>query len=361
MNRSTNPTIASYENASFPQASLPASNQAAENTPISGLTMPRSFLRALALLKYAGAAANHDLARVDDERAHAIQRAALEVAEGLHDREFGLDIFQMGDGSATERSVNDIIARYAEYYCGLQVSSHTHINHNQCASRIITVSMQVAVLLDIHQQLLPPLSKLAETLKVTEQYLPRLAPLGEIPFQTAQQLTHWSVQIQQAIEQINLASQPLRDLSMVGNEHSDAEFIQHLPAYINNQTGLRFCLQGNVLAGIPLQDIAVALSGQFRILALSLLNICEEMGRLQQDKQPEPLTAAMACVQVIGNDAAITFATQRSHAGCQRMLSITTYNLLQSINLLACTAHLLAEWINRFNPRHPHNAKTHKE
>lgn len=345
MNRSTNPTIARYENASFPQASLPASNQAAENTPISGLTMPRSFLRALALLKYAGAAANHDLARVDDERAHAIQRAALEVAEGLHDREFGLDIFQMGDGSAIERNVNDIIARYAEYYCGLQVSSHTHINHNQCASRIITVSMQVAVLLDIHQQLLPPLSKLVD----------------EIPFQTAQQLTHWSVQIQQAIEQINLASQPLRDLSMVGNEHSDAEFIQHLPAYINNQTGLRFFLKSNVLVGIPLQDIAVALSGQFRILALSLLNICEEIGRLQQDKQPEPLTAAMACVQVIGNDAAITFAAQLSHAGCQRMLSITTYNLLQSINLLACTAHLLAEWINRFNPRHPHNAKTHKE
>lgn len=345
MNRSTNPTIARYENASFPQASLPASNQAAENTPISGLTMPRSFLRALALLKYAGAAANHDLARVDDERAHAIQRAALEVAEGLHDREFGLDIFQMGDGSAIERNVNDIIARYAEYYCGLQVSSHTHINHNQCASRIITVSMQVAVLLDIHQQLLPPLSKLVD----------------EIPFQTAQQLTHWSVQIQQAIEQINLASQPLRDLSMVGNEHSDAEFIQHLPAYINNQTGLRFFLKSNVLVGIPLQDIAVALSGQFRILALSLLNICEEIGRLQQDKQPEPLTAAMACVQVIGNDAAITFAAQLSHAGCQRMLSITTYNLLQSINLLACTAHLLAEWINRFNPRHPHNAKIHKE
>ena len=345
MNRSTNPTIARYENASFPQASLPASNQAAENTPISGLTMPRSFLRALALLKYAGAAANHDLARVDDERAHAIQRAALEVAEGLHDREFVLDIFQMGDGSAIERNVNDIIARYAEYYCGLQVSSHTHINHNQCASRIITVSMQVAVLLDIHQQLLPPLSKLVD----------------EIPFQIAQQLTHWSVQIQQAIEQINLASQPLRDLSMVGNEHSDAEFIQHLPAYINNQTGLRFFLKSNVLVGIPLQDIAVALSGQFRILALSLLNICEEIGRLQQDKQPEPLTAAMACVQVIGNDAAITFAAQLSHAGCQRMLSITTYNLLQSINLLACTAHLLAEWINRFNPRHPHNAKTHKE
>lgn len=345
MNRSTNPTIARYENASFPQASLPASNQAAENTPTSGLTMPRSFLRALALLKYAGAAANHDLARVDDERAHAIQRAALEVAEGLHDREFGLDIFQMGDGSAIERNVNDIIARYAEYYCGLQVSSHTHINHNQCASRIITVSMQVAVLLDIHQQLLPPLSKLVD----------------EIPFQTAQQLTHWSVQIQQAIEQINLASQPLRDLSMVGNEHSDAEFIQHLPAYINNQTGLRFFLKSNVLVGIPLQDIAVALSGQFRILALSLLNICEEIGRLQQDKQPEPLTAAMACVQVIGNDAAITFAAQLSHAGCQRMLSITTYNLLQSINLLACTAHLLAEWINRFNPRHPHNAKIHKE
>ncbi|MGB3917731.1 MAG: lyase family protein [Thiothrix litoralis] len=333
---------------------------AVENVAVSGLTMPRSFLRALGLFKYACAAANQDLARLDDERAQAIQKVALEVAQGLHDPEFGMDIFQMGDGSIMDSTANNVITRYAQRSCRLPVNSHHHVNHSQQTDRTISACMQVAVLLDIHEQLLPAQQKLVDTLV---QDASPLVTQVKTSWQTIRQFVNWSAQIQQAIKQIKLASLTLSELPMGNHEPFDTEFIYHLPAYLNNQTRLKFCVQSNPLAGITPQDRVVAISGQLRILALNLMHICQEVESLQQNKQSEQEAAVMACVQVIGNDAAITLAAQLNHSGSRRMVSVITYNLLQSISLLSSAAHLLADrtFSNVFNLRHPNNANTHKE
>ena len=90
--------------------------RAVQNFPISGLTMPRGFIRALGLVKWAAAGANLELDELDRVRAFAIQKAALEVAEGRHDAHFPVDVFQTGSGTSSNMNANEVIARLASRY-----------------------------------------------------------------------------------------------------------------------------------------------------------------------------------------------------------------------------------------------------
>ena len=85
--------------------------RAVQNFPISGLRMPRGFIRALGLVKWAAAGANDELGVLEHDRAVAIQRAALEVAEGRHDRQFPVDVFQTGSGTSSNMNANEVIHR----------------------------------------------------------------------------------------------------------------------------------------------------------------------------------------------------------------------------------------------------------
>ena len=87
--------------------------RAVDNFPISGLRMPRDFIRALGLIKWAAATANLELEPLDAKRAAAIQKAALEVAEGRHDAQFPIDVFQTGSGTSSNMNANEVIAHLA--------------------------------------------------------------------------------------------------------------------------------------------------------------------------------------------------------------------------------------------------------
>src|SRR5690606_42088351 len=75
--------------------------RAVDNFRISGLRMPREFIRALGLIKWAAAKANLELGLLDERRANAIMQAADEVIEGRWDDHFPVDIFQTGSGTSS--------------------------------------------------------------------------------------------------------------------------------------------------------------------------------------------------------------------------------------------------------------------
>src|SRR5690349_16657996 len=85
-----------------------------ENFRISGLKIPRGFIRAVGLIKAAAADVNADLKLLDRVRAKAIVAAAVEVAEGRHDAHFPIDVFQTGSATSTNMNANEVIARLAE-------------------------------------------------------------------------------------------------------------------------------------------------------------------------------------------------------------------------------------------------------
>ncbi|HXW10944.1 MAG TPA: lyase family protein, partial [Steroidobacteraceae bacterium] len=113
--------------------------RAVQNFPISGLTMPRGFIRALGLVKWAAAGANLELGDLDRTRAAAIQRASLEVAEGRHDSHFPIDVFQTGSGTSSNMNANEVVARLATDLAGGNTPVHPndHVNRGQSSNDVI--------------------------------------------------------------------------------------------------------------------------------------------------------------------------------------------------------------------------------
>jgi fumarate hydratase class II len=102
--------------------------RAIENFPISGLRLPRDFIRALGLIKWAAATTNIELGGLDAKRAAAIQKAALEVAEGRHDAHFPIDVFQTGSGTSSNMNANEVVSRLASQYAGALIHPNDHVN-----------------------------------------------------------------------------------------------------------------------------------------------------------------------------------------------------------------------------------------
>ena len=135
--------------------------RAVQNFPLSGIPMPRGFIRALGLVKWAAAGVNLDLGDIDKVRGFAIQKAALEVAEGRHDAHFPVDVFQTGSGTSSNMNANEVIARLATQYSdGTPVHPNDHVNRSQSSNDVIPTVIHVGAALAIAEHLLPALKEL---------------------------------------------------------------------------------------------------------------------------------------------------------------------------------------------------------
>ncbi len=139
--------------------------RAVENFPISGLAMPRQFIAALGLVKWAAAGANSKLGLLKADKAKAIQNAALEVAEGGHDEHFPIDVFQTGSGTSSNMNANEVIARLATGGLGSEVHPNDDVNMSQSSNDVIPTCVHVGAAISIHDHLLPALRHLPQVLQ----------------------------------------------------------------------------------------------------------------------------------------------------------------------------------------------------
>src|SRR5471032_1017722 len=173
--------------------------RAVENFPISGLRLPRGFIRALALIKQAAAAANARLGLLEQRIATAIQGAAAAVASGAHDAEFPIDVFQTGSGTSSNMNANEVIAHLAAR-SGTPVHANDHVNMSQSSNDAIPTAIHVSAMLLLREQLLPALTHLAVVIAAKEIDLAHIVTTGRthlmdaMPVSLAQELSGWRVQ-----------------------------------------------------------------------------------------------------------------------------------------------------------------------
>ena len=139
--------------------------RAVNNFPISGLKMPRQFIAALGLVKWAAAGANAELGLIKSEVAVAIQKAALAVSEGDYDEHFPIDIFQTGSGTSSNMNANEVISHLATADLGKDVHPNDHVNMSQSSNDVIPTCAHVSAALAIQQNLLPALAHLSAALE----------------------------------------------------------------------------------------------------------------------------------------------------------------------------------------------------
>jgi fumarate hydratase class II len=351
--------------------------RAVDNFPISGLTMPREFIRALGLIKSAAAQANADLGHLKKVSAKAIRKAAMRVAGGEFDVEFPIDVFQTGSGTSSNMNANEVIAHVCTS-TGTKVHPNDDVNNGQSSNDVIPTAIQVSAVLTVSEKLLPALAHLRKALDLRAKELRKVAKTGRthlmdaMPVTFGQELGGWSAQIRSNIERITDALKRLRKLPQGGTAvgtgiNADAQLGPKVSAELTKMTGVKFEAADNYFEGISSQDAAVELSGQLKTLACSLMKISNDLrwmnsgplaglGEIELPAlQPGssimpgkvnpviPEAMAMVCAQVIGNDTTITIAGQSGNFQLNVMLPVIALNLLQSVELLANATRLLAD------------------
>ncbi|NCO37306.1 MAG: aspartate ammonia-lyase [Armatimonadetes bacterium CG_4_10_14_3_um_filter_66_18] len=356
--------------------------RAVENFPISGIRFSRTFLRALGLIKQMAAQVNRELGLLEAAVADAIVRAAAEVAEGRLDGQFPPDIFQTGSGTSTNMNANEVIASRAQQLLGDaaadRVHPNDHVNMGQSSNDVIPSAIHVAACLEVRDSLLPALGHLRDTLAQKAVELDGIVKTGRthlmdaMPVRLGQEFSGYAAQLGQGIQRVESVLPRLAELALGGTAvgtgvNARPEFARRVAAGLFEATGVEFREAENHFAAQATQDTAVELSGQLKTVATSLMKIANDLRWMNSGPQAGlgeislpalqpgssimpgkvnpviPEAVAMVAAQVIGNDVTITIAGQSGSFELNVMLPVLAHNLLQSIELLANAARVLAD------------------
>jgi fumarate hydratase class II len=352
--------------------------RAVDNFPKSGLTMPSAFIAALGLVKQAAARANAALKLLDPKLAQSVDLAAAEVAAGRHDAQFPIDVFQTGSGTSSNMNANEVIAALASRRAGSPVHPNDHVNMGQSSNDSIPTAIHVSAALMVRHELVPALTHLAEVLQAKEREVGGVVKTGRthlmdaMPVTLAQELSGWRTQIENGLQRLAAVEPRLLQLAQGGtavgtgiNAHPD--FGRRFSEELAGLTGVPFVPARNYFEALSAQDTAVELSGQLKVIAVSLMKIANDLRWMNSGPlaglaeialpalQPGssimpgkvnpviPEATTMVAAQVIGNDTTITVAGQSGNFQLNVMLPVIVQNLLQSIHLLANVARALAD------------------
>jgi fumarate hydratase class II len=352
--------------------------RAIQNFPASGLRMPRAFIEALALIKYAAAGANAELGDLPAAIATAIQEAALEVAAGAYDDQFPVDVFQTGSGTSSNMNANEVIASLACRVLGAAVHPNDQVNMSQSSNDVVPTAIHVSAALLLHRQLQPALKQLQKVLGERGAEFAGLVKTGRthlmdaMPITLAQELGAWQSQIASCEARLGSVTPRLHALAQGGTAvgtgiNARAQFGAVFARHLAKRTGIAFRPAENYFEALAGQDTAVELSGQLKVLSVSLMKIANDLRWMNSGPlaglaeialpalQPgssimpgkvNPVVAesvTMIAAQVIGNDSTITLAGQSGNFQLNVMLPVIAYNLLQSLELLAIGSRNLAD------------------
>jgi len=352
--------------------------RAVQNFPISGLTLPRAFIRALGLIKWAAAGANGELGLLNTGKAVSIQAAASEVADGKYDEQFPIDVFQTGSATSSNMNANEVIAHLATEHLGAPVHPNDDVNMGQSSNDVIPTAVHVSAALLLGEALLPSLRHLHATLESKAQETQDSIKTGRthlmdaMPISIGQELGGWASQVEHGIRRLEDAMPRLCGLAQGGTAvgtgiNAHPKFGTKVAVLLGESTSLPFTPADNYFEALSTQDTAVEVSGQLKTLAVSLLKIANDLRWMNSGPlaglgeitlpalQPGssimpgkinpviPEAVAMVAAQVIGNDATITIAGQSGNFQLNVMLPVVAYNLAQSIHILATAATQLAD------------------
>src|SRR5881398_309919 len=371
---------------SLPESALygASTQRAVLNFPVSGYRFSRPFIRALGLIKWAAAQANHDLGLLDAERAALIVQAAEEVTEGKLDDHFPLDIFQTGSGTSTNTNANEVIANRCAQLAGKPIGSrervhpNDHVNMGQSSNDVIPSAIHISTAEQLKNHLQPALQKLHDAFAEKAREFDRVVKIGRThlmdatPVRLGQEFGGYAQQISYAHRRAGHAIEVLRELALGGtavgtglNRHID--FPGKVMRHLHHRTGIDFREAANHFEAQGGKDAVVETSGHLKTIAVSLFKIANDIrwlgsgprcgiGEIQLPAtQPgssimpgkvNPVmceSVMMVCAEVIGNDTTITWAGANGNFELNVMMPVMAHNLLESIRLLANVVDVFCE------------------
>jgi fumarate hydratase, class II len=348
--------------------------KAVENFPVSGQPIPAPVIHWLGLIKAAAARVNGELGLLDADLAERIAAAADAVAEGEHDDQFPIDVFQTGSGTSSNMNANEVIANLA----GDPAHPNDHVNMGQSSNDVFPSAVHLAAIGEVTEGLLPALDGLAEALTAKADQFAEVVKAGRthlmdaVPVTLGQEFGGFAAQVRLGADRVRgtlerVAQVPLGGTATGTGLNTHPNFAERVRERLSEVTGLRIRPPADRFEGQANRDALVELSGALKVVAVSLIKIANDLALmgsgpragLAELRLPElqkgssimpgkvnpvvPEVVIQVGDQVIGNDAAITIAGSQGQFELNVRVPVIARNLFDSITLLTAAARLLDE------------------
>jgi len=354
---------------------------------ITGELMPLEVIHAFGILKKACALANMELGVLPLDPGGLIVRAAEEVAAGKLDRHFPLRVWQTGSGTQTNMNVNEVISNRAIEMAGGVMGSkkpvhpNDHVNASHSTNDAFPAAMHIAAARGVKERLIPSLQALRAALEEKEQEFSDIIKIGRthlqdaVPLTLGQEFSGYVALLDASLSYLHDTLKGLYRLAIGGTAvgtglNAPHGFSEKASAFVAELTGLPFVPAPNKFAALSSHEDILMASGALRTLAASLMKIANDirwmgsgprcgLGELLipanepgssimpgkiNPTQCEAMT--MACIEVMGNDTATTFAGSQGNFELNVFKPLIIFNFMRSVNLItdACrsfTAHMV--------------------
>ncbi len=354
-----------------------------DNFSGAGEPMPIEIIYALVKLKIACARANEKMGLIDPEKSHAIITACDKILEGAYDDQFPIDIFQAGSGTSSNMNVNEVVANLAAEILGgrrgdrKSVHPNDDVNKGQSTNNLVPSAIRLAAV-EGCGLLLPALRELFQALHAKAMEFSSVLKSARthlqdaVPIRLGQEFGAWAHALEKDDERIEYAVAALRELGVGGNAvgtgiNTKPECRQRIIDELNHLTDHDFRVAENGIEITQFLSDMGGLSSALRLLATDLLKIVNDLRLLGSGPNtgiseirlpavepgssimpgkinPSICEAAnMACIQVVGNDAAISMACSAGQLELNTHMPLVGANLIKSIGILARTCTMLAE------------------
>lgn len=352
-----------------------------ENFKIGKEKMPKEIIRAFAILKKAAALTNNKLGVLSKRKCNLIEQVCNEILENKLDEHFPLVVWQTGSGTQTNMNVNEVIANRANVLNGSKLGEkgiihpNDDVNKSQSSNDTFPTAMHIAAYKMIVETTIPGIELLKEALKQKSEKFKDIVKTGRthlmdaMPLTLGQEFSGYVSQLEHGLNNLKSTLGHLSELALGGTAvgtglNAPKGFDTLVADKIAELTGYPFITANNKFEALSSHDAVVKTSGALKVLAVSLMNIANNIRFLASGPRcgigeiilpaNEPGSSimpgkvnptqnealSMVCAQVIGNDAAITVAGMQGHFQLNVFKPVMIFNLLNSARLLgdACVS-----------------------
>src|SRR3954471_17518938 len=248
--------------------------KAVDNFPVSGERVPVAVVRWLGRIKGAAARANADLGLLDGDLAQRIAAAADEIAQGRHDNQFPIDVFQTGSGTSSNMNANEVIANLA----GDGAHPNDHVNMGQSSNDVFPSAVHLAALDEATNTLLPALGHLEAAFAAKAAEFEDVVKSGRthlmdaVPVTLGQEFAGYAAQVRLGGRRVRnalpqVAQIPLGGTAVGNGLNTHPEFAAQVRARLAQASGLTISPPEDPFEAQANRDALVELSGALKVVA----------------------------------------------------------------------------------------------
>lgn len=357
--------------------------RAVENFNISPLRISSEFLKALATIKLAAAAANNQLGKLDDTKYKLIEEAATEIINGEHNNQFPIDVYQTGSGTSWNMNINEVIANISSIKAGQPLGSkkpvhpNDDVNMGQSSNDVIPTAINISSRI-VADRLILQMKNLQSELERKAEEQKSTAKLGRthlqdaVPMTVGQEFSGWAKQIEKCVERVEATFPRVEELALGGtalgtglNTHKD--FSKLAIQKIVELTKINFRPADNFFEAISARDSNLELMGALNVYATALMKMGNDLRILSSGPRAgfgeielpslQPGSSIMpgkvnpvilesliqVAATVMGKHTTITIAAQNSPLQLNIMQPLIAYELIFSLELLTEASQMFAQ------------------